>query len=444
MAETFEYIILGGGVTGLAAASQLGDSAVVLEQSERPGGLVRVDCYDGFWFDHVLHLLHFSDGKAEALVRSLFDQHQDLAPCPPLAWVQTEAGLTRYPFQTHLYPLERETVIRCLLDFIEARQKLVSTVPQNFEEWLVLTFGKEMCRVFMLPYNRKVWKRPLDTLAPAGFTWTIAAPEIESVIRGALDPNASYRAYNENAWYPRPEPGAHLRGMEVLSHRLADRVSQLRLGHKVIAIDPKSRVVTALHNGTTLQFTFRRGCLSTLPLPLAIRICTGAPESLAQMCRGLLSNRVINVMLSINGVRPRGSGLWRYYADENVCFNRLVFMHEFDPLTAPPSGWGLMAEITEPSEAPSSAHRWLMRAIADVKRIGIMPDGCIIKDAHLRVVDPAYVVFTPHSQPVVEAARLYLEQHGIFALGRYGRWEYSSMARNITDGVRWAESQSLG
>jgi len=442
MAEEFDYVILGGGVTGLAAASQLGDSAVVLEQADRPGGLVRVDCHDGFWFDHVLHLLHFPDGKAEALVRSLFDQHQDLARCPPFAWVQTEAGLTRYPFQTHLYPLDRETVVRCLLDFIKAKQKLGSTVPQNFEDWLLLTFGKEMCRVFMLPYNRKVWKRPLDTLAPAGFTWTIAAPGLESVIRGALDPNASYRAYNENAWYPRPEPGASLRGMEVLSHRLARRVSQLRLGHKVIAIDPKSRVVTALHNGEPLAFTFRRSCLSTLPLPLAIRICTGVPKSLDEDCRALLSNRVVNVMLSIEGARPQGCGLWRYYADENVCFNRLVFMHEFDPLSAPPSGWGLMAEITEPSETPKSlANRWLERARADVERVGIMPDGCVIRNAHVRIVDPAYVVFTPASQPVVEAARSYLEQYGIFALGRYGRWEYSSMARNISDGVEWAESQ---
>src|SRR5436190_23547993 len=107
MAEEFDYVILGAGVTGLAAASQLGDSAVVLEQSDRPGGLVRADCHDGFWFDHVLHLLHFSDAKAEALVRSLFDHDQDLAPCPPIAWVQTEAGLTRYPFQTHLYPLHK-------------------------------------------------------------------------------------------------------------------------------------------------------------------------------------------------------------------------------------------------------------------------------------------------------------------------------------------------
>jgi phytoene dehydrogenase-like protein len=95
-----DTLILGGGIAGLAAALPLGDAAVVLERNARPGGLVRTECFDGYWFDHVLHLLHVADAATEARFRSLVGD--DLARCPPEAWVETSAGTTRFPFQMNL------------------------------------------------------------------------------------------------------------------------------------------------------------------------------------------------------------------------------------------------------------------------------------------------------------------------------------------------------
>jgi len=63
--QDVDYLILGAGLAGLAAADGLSDSAVVLERDEVPGGLVRADYFDGYWFDRVLHLLYFADPKAQ-------------------------------------------------------------------------------------------------------------------------------------------------------------------------------------------------------------------------------------------------------------------------------------------------------------------------------------------------------------------------------------------
>lgn len=439
--EEKDVLILGAGLTGLSAASVLGDRALVFEQNDRPGGLARTECFNGYWFDHVLHLLYFDDAATEARIREFLGD--DLTPCQPEAWVETTSGTVRFPFQMHLGGLEQDTIIRCLRDLAKVTFRPADKAPSNFEEMLLQTFGEGMCEVFLFPYNRKIWKRPLNTLAPSGFQWTITHPDFEKVLRGALAPDAEFLAYNSKGWYPRPPKDAPLRGMEVLARALAKRTVNLRLQHRVEAIDLANRTVTARHNGQTLHFRFREACLGTLPLPKLVTMCKQAPEYLRKACAGLLRNRVLSAAFSIRGPRPVGRGHWRYYSDESLIFTRLIYMHEFDPYCAPDNGWGLLAEITEPAENPvGNSQKILSRVRTDICRAGALPGDCKITDEHLLLIDPAYVVFTVDNQKIVEQARAFLTDNGIVPLGRYGRWEYSSMAQVMRDGFSWGEKMS--
>jgi hypothetical protein len=58
------------------------------------------------------------------------------------------------------------------------------------------------------------------------------------------------------------------------------------------------------------------------------------------------------------------------------------------------------------------------------------------------IVDPAYVVFTVDNQPIIEQARDFLKNSGVTSLGRYGRWEYSSMAQVMRDGFCCGEEMA--
>lgn len=227
----------------------------------------------------------------------------------------------------------------------------------------------------------------------------------------------------------------------MVAQALARQVPDLRLNHRVEGIDTERHEVVARCHDRVQTFCYREACLSTLPLPLALTLCSSVPEAIAKACERLTRNRVLMAFLSIRGARPEGRGHWRYYGDEDLVFNRLIQMHEFDPHSAPSEGWGLMAEITQRTEDQfDPAEVILSRVRGDVARVGALADNCHIIDAHLRVVDPAYVVFTAENQPVIEAARAFLQRHGITPLGRYGRWEYSSMAQVMRDGFAWAEA----
>ena len=443
MPEKTEVLILGSGLTGLAAAWALGDRATVLERDDRPGGLVRTERFGDYWFDRVLHLLYFQDSDTERRVRSLMGDV--LAPCPPVAWCETAAGTTRFPFQMNLRGLDPETRVRCVRDLAEVTFRGLAQVPTDFEQHLLRTFGRAMCEVFLFPYNRKMWKRPLDTLAPSGFTWNITPPDFEQVVRGAFDADTGFRAYNSAGWYPRPPAGARVRGMEVLSVTLAREAADLRLGCNVEAIDLERREAVVRRGGRTDRVAYADALLSTLPLPALVNLCDPVPAVLRQACAGLRRNRVLSVALGVRGPRPVGSGHWRYYADESLIFTRLVFLHEFDPGCGPADGWPLLVEITEPSEAPWLGRAELLaRVRADLARVRAIPPGGEIVREEVMVIDPAYVVFGLDHQPVVDAAHRFLAGHGVTSLGRYGRWEYSGMASCMRDGLAWAEALARG
>ena len=312
-------------------------------------------------------------------------------------------------------------------------------LPTHYQALLERTFGRTLCDLFFLPYNRKMWKRSLDSLAPAGFQWNMARPSLADVERGARDSAPAPTAYNARGWYPRPSPGAPIRGMEVLSRALAARVPRLRLRHVVESIDRALQIVTVRVGEERRRFRWRRACVSTLPLPATVRACRGVPEPLRHACDRLPRNQVLSAALCVRGARPENSGHWRYYPDQDLVFTRLVFLHQFDPHNAPENGWPLLAEIPLPAEGPTlDPAALLARVESDVRQVGLLPEGSSIVEARLIANDPAYVVFRAGDQGISADAAAFLRSQGIEPLGRYGRWEYSSMAQVMQDGFRWA------
>jgi protoporphyrinogen oxidase len=444
--EMVDVLILGSGLCGMAAASQLGQHATVLERAERPGGLVKSHRLGEWWFDEVLHLLYFWDDETARIVKNLMGD--ELESCSPEAFCVTPHGTTRYPFQMHLSGVSTDVACRCLRDLARVTFGSPSRIEaRHFAEALEVSNGRGLCDAFLFPYNRKTWKRPLESLAPSGFQWNIPRPDFDEVLRGALEPVRSYATYNSNGYYPRPAVSSSVRGMEVLSRSLAEHVVDLRTAQDVLEVDLDLRTVRIRNQGQERVMGFRKACLSTIPLPLLLRKIPQAPDVLRAQLDRLTWNRVDMVFLAIEGPRPFGCGHWRYYSEPLIVFGRLVFTHRFDPLMAPLGGWGLMAEITERAETPSSEPDLLIsRCEADARRCGVLGPEHRIVDACVHGVDPGYVVFTPDNLETMNACRAFLSERGVTPLGRFGRWEYSSMAQVMRDGFRWGRqlAESIG
>ncbi|MFT7520288.1 MAG: protoporphyrinogen oxidase, partial [Kiritimatiellia bacterium] len=423
--NTADVLVLGGGLCGLTAAAQLGSRATVIERERRPGGLVRTANFGGYWFDHVLHLLHLQDPDLESMLAQLLGGA--LVRCPPQAWVETRAGTARFPLQMHLGHLDNDVVTDIIAELSELTYGPERAAATNYRELLQRSFGDTLFDLFFRPYNEKMWKRDLTGLGQAGFTWNLHRPDLRQVISGAIDPDRVRPAYNSYAFYPQPPAGSPVRGMETLTVALASQAHDLRTQHSVTRIVPSERAVHVQTPDGPAVLRWRDACLSTLPLPRAIAMCDGVPPELLTSVKKLRYNLVYSVGLRIRGPRP-DLGHWRYYADPDLCFTRLVFLHAFDPLLAPADGWPLLAEITWPAEQPIDEAALVASVEADVRSLDLIPDGSELLSTHVIVADPAYVVFALDDQQVVQQAAQWLREQGLHTLGRYGSWEYSSMA----------------
>lgn len=60
--------------------------------------------------------------------------------------------------------LPKDDQVRCINDLIdaamEARARAPNDKPKDFDEWNVRNNGEEITKIFMRPYNFKVWAVP--------------------------------------------------------------------------------------------------------------------------------------------------------------------------------------------------------------------------------------------------------------------------------------------
>ena len=166
--KSTEYVIIGGGPTGLGAAHRLCEldqsDWVLLEKSDSLGGLASsVVDKQGFVWDlggHVLfsHYDYFDNLLSDLLKENWLEHQRE-------AWIWMRNQWIPYPFQNNLWRLPEEDLEKCLTGLDRLKVNEASTADMDFDEWIVASFGEGIADVFMRPYNFKVWAYPPHELA---------------------------------------------------------------------------------------------------------------------------------------------------------------------------------------------------------------------------------------------------------------------------------------
>ncbi|MEM0369005.1 MAG: hypothetical protein QXN57_06145, partial [Desulfurococcaceae archaeon] len=80
-------------------------------------------------------------------------------------------------------------------------------VPRNLEEWIYGFFGKWIADKYLVPYNKKIWKRPLNQL-DVDWIYTpgrLPVPDWRDVVKSAL--GIPTIGYSEQAKFYYPARG---------------------------------------------------------------------------------------------------------------------------------------------------------------------------------------------------------------------------------------------
>lgn len=223
---------------------------------------------------------------------------------------------------------------------MRARSKNV--MPYNFEEWIRNTFGEGISRVFMHPYNRKVWAVPLSLM---GYGWTgdrVSIPDVDQPKKQGL---SDFRGtdWGLNHLFSYPLRG----GIGEIFRRLSDRVKgHLLTDHEVMRVDPSRRMVLT-QNGGAVVYNY---LLNTSPLNRFVRKVMAPIPSVIADAGALLKHNSMGVIgVGLHGVTDKKTN-WMYFPETVYPFYRVTNLHTYSPHMTPESDCysAVMAEVSYP------------------------------------------------------------------------------------------------
>ncbi len=433
-------LIIGAGLCGLSAAfhlEQRGEPYLVLEKESEVGGLVRTETYDGFSFDHSIHILYTSDPYVASLIQDDL-LAGNLGRQTRRSFCYSHGVYTEYPYQINNYGLPGAVIIDNILGLIESQSGPPPAEAAHFEEWIYRTFGRGIADNFMIPYNRRQWAWDLRQM---NFDWIaerVPVPDLEEVIRGALEPPTERFGPNSEFWYPLEG------GIEMLAVAFAERLPKesVLLGWTVTSIDIDTRQVT-LEDGSALSYD---RVISSLPIPSLVEITSGADPEVKARAASLASNVVHTVDLGFEGLLATEREMhWVYFPggeSDPPVFHRLSFPGAFAAWMVPDGCFSIQAEISESPHKPQDRSALVEQTLQGLVAVGLVDEDAIrpvasggsLRVAEVVTLDPAYVIYDLHHAENTRFLRNWYGQRDIETRGRFGEWEYMNMDHAILSG----------
>ncbi len=413
--------ILGAGVSGLALARTLVErgfdpsNLVIFEAASVVGGLCRSKTVEGFTYDVTGgHILFSKDAAAMQWMKDCAGGDAAFVRRDRHTKIRFGDRFVHYPFENGIGDLPQQANFDCLRGYVEAwhaRQTRPSAAPADFLSWVHWRFGEGIARHFMLPYNEKIWKRPLADITSGWVAGRVPDAPIEDVLRAAI--GIRTEGYTHQALFYYPKQG----------------------GFQAITDGMGSTLVARTRLSTPVQHVVRHGAgwrvngedfdrvVSTLPLNELPRIVEGMPEDVRQAMTGLAFNNISCFLIALDRAEhPELSWIYLPHHEQGPA-NRVTYMSNYSPGNAPAGKASFLCEVTSPGHAPFPGAE-LEREVVD----GMVHAGLLQRSEILFTdrVDTryAYIVYDHELDARRTRSLAWCQAAGIHTLGRFGHYDY--------------------
>lgn len=402
-----DYLILGGGISGLSAAYHLkkeGFNSLIIEKEAEYGGLCRSFKLDGFTFDHFIHL-SFTQNQ---YVKSIFNSQTDSIEHIPNPYCYYKGTWIKHPAQNNLFPLDVEEKMNIFTDFINRTQREELT----YADWLVNCYGETFATNFPMQYTRKYWGVESSEL---GLEWIgnrMYQPSMEEVLRGMLTSDTPVTYYAKKMYYP--SEGGYMSYIKPLADGL-----EINLNENVESIDLEDKLVVTNKS----KYNYKH-LISSLPLPTLVELTTKIPQSIKSAATHLkyTSGYYISIGLKNKDIPPY---LWMYVYDEDILPARIYSPSLKSPHNAPQNCSSIQAEVYFDSSKTLdiTQQQVLKKTISDLIRMDV------IKEENILFTDIGFepfanVTFNHEVYKNRELIKNYYNKKDIQLIGRFGQWEY--------------------
>ena len=427
-------LVLGGGISGLAAARVLQDKGrefLLLERCPTFGGLTRTVEVGEFCFDYTGHFLHLSRYPTPADIPYANLKNDEWAQINRRSCCAVGGKLVTAPIQYNLAELPPELLEICINSY-NIRPSLSDDDNATFRDYVVSGFGQALADLFLIPQNEKTMAIPLERLSKNAVRRFFPAPD-DNLVRMGMTGKApsTSKSYNSNFWYPKTG------GIARLVEGLRTGLAQCAVNQDVASVDLRGKTIRT----KTGEIFAWNAILSSIPLK---DLCAMTDdEELKNLAPELSHSSTISFNIGLRGPLRREfhDVHWLYVPDREIPFYRVGFYSNIGKGTCTPGHSALYVEVGLPSDELKRANLVhdlqpkVLKALEDLCWIDSRDVVCVV----VHVMRHAYVHLTPQRDKTVGQILKRLREFCVVPMGRYGLWDYTSMEDSMESAVTSAK-----
>jgi protoporphyrinogen oxidase len=422
-----DLTILGGGPAGLGTAfyaHRAGVPFVLFEGSSQLGGMCRTLRCGEHLYDTGAHRFHDRDPEITRDLVELLGDDLVRVEAPSAIWDRGRfIAFPPTPLNV-IFAYGPSEAGRICLDLLRSAARRRNPAV-SFEDFAVSRFGQTLARRILLDYSSKLWGLPSDQLSPDVATRRLQGMTLRSLFHELVLPRRKVEHVDGSFLYPR---GGYGQICEALVHALP--AESLRTGFEVASVECEGAVARRIHFAGGRVIDVRDRLVSTLPLPVLVRMLGDTLPAEAEAAASRLRFRHVRLLF----LRLKAAGMSRhasiYIPDPAFCISRIYEPRNRSAAMAPDGETSLVVEA--PCFSGDAVER--LPADAFVQRV-------VGELTALRLVDPRDVVesrqhFIANAYPVYSSdyardstlirnalARIV----NLETIGRAGRFVYSHL-----------------
>ncbi|MEC0228203.1 protoporphyrinogen/coproporphyrinogen oxidase [Paenibacillus alba] len=398
--------VIGAGVTGLSFAKASKDEVNILESCERLGGKAlsyKVETSVGtFGFDVGGHWFHYQRSPAVLdILKGL-----DLKAHTRKAFVYLHEQFFKFPIQQSYiwHPDEK------FVGTVKKELQMVNYDHEytNYEEMLQQSYGLTLYDSFFKDYNSKMYGiQDLSVIGVGRF----------ETIRNVRT-NRNVTGYNGDFVYPTGDIGAS--GIPLF---LADHL-RINYNKKVKSINITNKTMN-INNETESWDTI----VSTMPLNSLIGMINDVDDHILALSKQLKFSKGMILNLGVKRTQLQGDMSWVYFPDPHLHFYRVGFYSNVESSLAPLGYCSMYVECSplffSNKEEALAIVPTIIKELIEIGFIGHADEIVTTKAIYL---DHNYCLPDTSKTKVIHH---YLESAGIYSIGRYGSWHWSSQHEDM-------------
>jgi len=404
--------ILGGGIAAISFSYFYENNSTIIEKESTLGGLCRsiVDDNNIPW-DIGPHITFSKNIEILEFIISLVEMNK----LKRLNKVLYNKSLIKYPFENDLYNLPEIDRDYCLNTFLD--NPFSNYESENMLEFFYETFGEGITRLYLEPYNRKIWKYE-PSFMDKQMVERIPKPPAEDIIKSAK--GISTEGYVHQLYFHYPKSG----GFQSIVDSLALKINQkteINLNNEIheVKIGKDYKISTSESNYVFEQL------ISTIPIhELIPRISPKPPSQIMKALDELIYNSIHITCVTIKGEYLKDNFAITI-ADPNIIFHRMTRLNFLGPNYHKNGYTNIMIETTfrKGLKEDISSEKLEFKIIEDLNKTGLV-DVENIENIFTNSFKYAYVIYDKNHRKNTDLILNYLNEIGINALGRFGIFEY--------------------